>query len=104
MGGTLVTVTGYNFTESNEITCKFGTYRSGYFYKPRLSPATWLSSTKVKCISPIANKTFDWATQKTLTVNTEDTTLDISMNTQDYTTWNIPYQYSLPVTMFNVTK
>ena len=103
-GGTLVTITGYNFTRSNEITCKFGEYRSGFFYIPRLSIAEWVSSTKVRCTSPRGNETFNWAIQRTETVMTVPTVFDLSMNTQGYTSWNMPYLYSIPVTNFSVTS
>lgn len=101
-GGTLVTITGYNFTQSNEITCKFGEYRSGFFYQPRLSIAEWLSSTKVRCTAPRGNETFNWAIQRTETVMTVNTAFDLSMNTQEYTSFNVPYIYSLPVTNFSI--
>jgi hypothetical protein len=71
-GGTLVTVTGYNFVSSTRLLCRFGAYAP--------VPALWLSSTSLQCVSPAVDPWMPMA-------------LEVTNNGQDYTRDGVQFEF-----------
>lgn len=104
LGGTVVTVIGLNFTDSKEITCRFGYYRSGWNYSPRIVPATFYSDKEIRCVSPHGNASYNWPLQVWENLPKVGTEFDLALNGQQYTKSHTPYNYSYAVDKFYVTK
>jgi len=104
MGGTIVTVNGLNFTDSKEITCRFGYYRSGWNYSPRIVTGQYVSGTQINCLSPRGNSSFSWYTQKWEDLLRVGTEFDLALNGQQYTNSRTRYNYSYATDKFYVDK
>ena len=63
-GGTSVTLHGKNFTNTKEITCRFGYQRTGYFFRHSVVSGTWLDKERIICVSPDTQVEYQWAFQK----------------------------------------
>jgi len=78
-GGTIVTVNGSNFVESEDLQCFFGPKAS-----TPASPATYISSTQITCVTPQSVST---------TTATATASLYITNNLADFTLSPIKFHY-----------
>eukprot|EP00656_Telonema_subtile_P054289 TRINITY_DN8079_c0_g1_i1.p1 TRINITY_DN8079_c0_g1~~TRINITY_DN8079_c0_g1_i1.p1 ORF type:complete len:1513 (+),score=239.33 TRINITY_DN8079_c0_g1_i1:329-4867(+) len=104
-GGTTVHILGFNWTETGEIQCRFGFLRTGLFYEPNLVNASLLAAPppppagdrpvrQVSCVSPPAVRSFDWALGQFVSARSRTVQLEVSLNSQQFSTSALTYFYS----------
>jgi len=85
-GGTVVTVSGLNFTETGQIECRFGYTRTGYFFKANLVRGK-ISPTDPKsilCTAPSTEMTYAWTEQKLVSQFQQRVELEVALNGQQF--------------------
>ncbi|MDR3454951.1 MAG: IPT/TIG domain-containing protein, partial [Rhodoferax sp.] len=82
-GGTRVTVSGYNFLSSIRLACVFG-------HGSTPSPAQWLSSTSLQCVSPGRLP------------SPSNVTVEVTNNGQQYTSDGFVFEYQVDVELWSV--
>jgi len=92
-GGTSVTMVGTNFTNTGEISCRFGYTRTGYFYTPAIGAGSYLNSTHVVCVSPDTKNEYDWSLQKMGQKMWRYVKVELALNGQQYHANSFDYTY-----------
>lgn len=94
-GGTLVRVKGLNFTETNQIQCRFGYTRQGYLYKANLVSGRIAANdkTSVECTAPNVEMAYDWTDQAFVKQFIHHAELEVGLNGQQYSTSKMKYLF-----------
>eukprot|EP00658_Telonema_sp_P-2_P079723 TRINITY_DN7782_c0_g3_i2.p1 TRINITY_DN7782_c0_g3~~TRINITY_DN7782_c0_g3_i2.p1 ORF type:complete len:1218 (+),score=165.96 TRINITY_DN7782_c0_g3_i2:127-3780(+) len=102
-GGTEVLISGFNWSDTGEIECRFGFLRQGLDWQPNLVAGSFVPAAadcgddcnpKVRCASPAAIRSFDWKLGTFIDATSRTVQLEVSLNSQQFSDSSVNFYYT----------